>query len=63
MVCFILAVQTATFHSINCSLFQTVAKQVGLFEHLDDKERVVLLISLLGRQVRATLPRLAVFAA
>ena len=40
-----------------------MTRQVGLFEQLDDKERVVLLISLLGRQVRVKLPHVAVFAA
>ena len=35
----------------------------GLFEHTTDHERVVLLLDLLGRQTRVTVPRATVRAA
>jgi len=40
-----------------------MAMQVGLFQRMSDNERVVLLLDLLGRQVRVTLPSAAVTAA
>ncbi len=35
----------------------------GLFQHMTDNQRVVLLLELLGRPVRVTMPRAAVIAA
>lgn len=35
----------------------------GLFQHMTDNQRVVLLLDLLGRPVRVTMPRAAVIAA
>lgn len=37
--------------------------QTGLFQHMTDNQRVVLLLELLGRFVRVTMPRAAVTAA
>lgn len=31
-------------------------EQIGLFDHIDDKERVVILLNLMGRQVRVRSP-------
>lgn len=33
-----------------------LCEQVGLFDHIDDKERVVILLDLLGRQIRVRAP-------
>ena len=35
----------------------------GLFQHMQDSDRIVLLLNLLGRPVRVTVPRMAVTAA
>ena len=40
-----------------------MAMHKGLFQHMKDSERVVLLLDLLGRPVRVTVPRVAVTAA
>jgi len=40
-----------------------MATKIGLFDHVADQERIVLLLNLLGRQVRVTLPHVAVLAA
>lgn len=37
--------------------------QTGVFQHMTENQRVVLLLNLLGRQVRVTMPRGAVAAA
>jgi transcriptional antiterminator RfaH len=39
-----------------------LAEQTGLFEQMADQERVVLLLNLLGRDIRVTVPREAVAA-
>ncbi len=39
-----------------------LGEQIGLFDHIDDKERVVILLDLLGRQIRVRAPIEAVQA-
>ena len=39
-----------------------LGEQIGLFDHIDDKERVVVLLDMLGRQVRVRTPIEAVQA-